>query len=355
MKIGVTGLPHAGKKSLFKALTGHSPSQNPDKKKPVMGTADIKDPRFRKLAEMYKPKKEAQARIDIALLPSVEKDTITKGWVLDDIADMDAVCHVVRAFEDEAVYHVDGSVNPLRDIEKVNGEFILHDLIFIEKRFERIENNLKKQKDERQLEEKGLLEKMRLFLEEEKPLRGMDFSYEEELIIRSYPFLTLKPMVVILNVSDNDLSKDLPAEIDHKCLRDETCSMQVSASVEAEIAEIESENEREDFLEDLGVQESALSRLSVLCLKVLGLISFFTVGDDEVKQWLLKKGASAPEAAGVIHSDLQRGFIRAEVMKYEDLMEGGSEAKLKAAGKFYIKGKDYIVEDGDILNIRFKV
>ena len=356
MKIGIIGLPQAGKKTLFQILTATAQPEHVDVHKPLIGSADILDSRFETLVRMYEPRKQVRAKIDIALLPKLEKESIAKGDVFRDITDMDAVCHVVRAFEDESIYHVDGSVDPVRDVEMVNSELILHDLLFIETRLERIESNLKKMKDENQQKEKMLLLRMKDHLEEEKPLRLMEISSEDQMIIRSYPFITLKEMIIVLNISDSDLgSREILDRLEGLCSRGRMEAMQVSAKMEAEISMFESEQERREFMDDLGIKEPALESLTRLCLDALGMISFFTVGKDEVRQWLIRRDSFAPEAAGAIHSDLQRGFIRAEVMKYDELMDYGTESALKNAGKLYVKGKDYIVQDGDILNIRFKV
>lgn len=356
MKIGIIGLPQTGKKTLFQILTGQEFTDHGDQKKPAMGVADILDPRFDLLVEMYKPKKQMRAKIDFELLPKMEKESIARGDIFRDIADTDAVCHVVRAFEDEAVYHVDGSIDPARDIDIVNGELILHDLLFIEKRLERLEAQMKKLKDEKQQQEHAMLLRFREHLEKEQPLRLLSRSPNEDMLIRSYPFITLKQMILVINVADDRPgATEIIEKLGSRCTAEKMEIMQVSAKMEAEIAALESEAERREFLLDLGIQEPALSQLTRLCLHALGLMSFFTVGEDEVRQWLLRKNSLAPEAAGAIHSDLQRGFIRAELMKYDELIAHKTEAALKAAGKLYLKGKDYIVEDGDILNIRFKV
>ncbi len=356
MKIGIIGLPQTGKKTMFQILTASVQSEHADINKPVIGTADILDSRFETLVEMYEPKKEARAKIDIALLPKMEKESIARGDIFKDIVDVDAVCHIVRAFEDEAIYHVDGSINPVRDVEMVNAELIIHDLLFIETRLERIEINLKKMKDAKQLQEKILLLKMKEHLEKEKPLRHMTISQEEQLIIRSYPFITLKEMIIVLNIADDNLDNTkLLEKLGPLCCDAGMESMQVSAKVESEISMLDSDQEKKEFMEELGIKEPALGALTRLCLKALGMIPFFTVGKDEVRQWLIRKDSTAPEAAGAIHSDLQRGFIRAEVIKYDELMEFKTETALKNAGKLYVKGKDYVVQDGDILNIRFKV
>jgi GTP-binding protein YchF len=305
---------------------------------------------------LYSPKKEARARIDLVLLPKIEQETISKGTIFNDINDVDAICHVVRSFEDEGVYHVEGSINPLRDVETINSELLMHDQIFVEKRIERLTTSLKKIKDKEQEKELALMERLLSHLEEEKPLRLMDFDEDEELLTRSYPFITKKELILVFNVDEDSIDNNkVLKEIQPVCEKDKIEAMTVSAQVESEIALLDSEEEKEEFLADLGIEEPALGILTGLCLKALGLISFFTVGKDEVRQWLVRRGSPAPVAAGVIHSDLQRGFIRAEVMKYDELLTHGSEAELKKQGKMYLQGKEYIVEDGDILNIRFKV
>ncbi|MDD3905424.1 MAG: redox-regulated ATPase YchF [Candidatus Omnitrophica bacterium] len=357
MKLGLIGLPQTGKKTLFELLTNHKPSEKEIiSAKPIKGIAEIKDPRFDNLVTIYKPKKDVRARIDIETLPKIEKDTIAKGEIFADINELDAVCHIVRAFQDDTVYHVDGSVDPKRDIDFVNSELILHDLIFIEKRLERLDQKIKQTKEEASIKEKEVLVKLKTHLDKTLPLRLLDLSADEKKLISSYPFVTLKEMIIVLNVSedglkDTDVVKKFAVEL--APLKIDV--MQVSAKVEKEIAAFESDDEKKEFMGALGINESAVSVLTRVCIKALSLISFFTVGTDEVRQWLVKKGSSAPEAAGAIHSDLQKGFIRAECMKYADLVALGGEDKVKEAGKYYLKGKDYTVEDGDIINIRFNV
>jgi GTP-binding protein YchF len=355
MKVGMIGLPQTGKITLFQTLTGNKAPEG-GITKPLPGTADIVDKRFDTLVAMYEPKKNVRARIDLVLLPKIEQEAIKKGDIFRDIADTDAILHVVRAFEDEAVYHVDGDVNPARDIDMINAELIMHDLIFVEKRVEKLALSLKKLKDETQQKELDLLNKMKDHLEQEKPLRLMEIVPEEEALIRSYPFITRKEMIIALNVGEDDIGRtDLLESLKGRCENEKMEIMQVSAQVESEIALLDSDEEREEFRSDLGITEPALETLTGLCLKALGRISFFTVGKDEVRQWLLRRNSTAPEAAGVIHSDLQRGFIRAEVFTFDELMAFKDEAGLKKAGKVYVNGKDYVVQDGDILNIRFKV
>ncbi|THB78998.1 MAG: redox-regulated ATPase YchF [Desulfobulbaceae bacterium] len=356
MKIGIIGLPQTGKKTLFQVLTGSEIKETSGAAKPIPGTADIIDPRFDELVTMYSPKKQTHARIDLMLLPKIEQETIAKGEIFRDISDVDAICHVVRSFTDDAVYHTAGSVDAIRDLEMVNAELLMHDQIFVEKRIERLETQIKKIKDDKQLKELELMKKMQVELENEKPLRLMELAEDEELLIRSYPFITRKEMIVAFNVDESQLdSNELLSEAKVHCEPQNIKAMLVSAQVESEIALLESAEERNEFLEDLGIDEPALGKLTRLCLEALGRISFFTVGPEEVHHWLVRSGSPAPVAAGAIHSDLQKGFIRAEVMKYEELMEAGSEAELKKQGKMYVQGKDYIVVDGDILNIRFAV
>lgn len=356
MKIGIIGLPQAGKKTLFELLTNYKLTEKDIvSNKPVKSVAEIRDPRFDLLVGAYRPKKEARARIDIEMLQKLEKDTIAKGEIFTDINELDAICHVVRAFKDESVYHVEGSVDPKRDINFVNSELILHDLVFIEKRMERLEAKIKQIKEEAAIKEKEILARLKAHLEKESPLRFFEFTPDEKKAVSSYPFVTRKAMLTALNISEEDLNDTgLVGQLnrDYQALGE---VMQVSAKVESEIAKLESEEERKEFLKELGIKEPAINALTRSCIKALSLISFFTVGPDEVRQWTVRAGSTAPEAAGVIHTDLQKGFIRAEVMKYDDFTSLGSEGKVKEAGKLYLKGKDYVVEDGDIINIRFSV
>ncbi len=357
MKVGIIGLPQTGKKTLFGILTGNQITDPSKTVKPVPGAADIVDSRFDALVSMYEPKKQVRARLDLVLLPKLEEETIAKGEIFRDIADMDAICHLVRAFEDESIYHAKGNVDPLRDIMSINEELLLHDQMFVEKRIERLESMIKKIKDENQEKELALLKKFETHLEEQKPLRLMEISPEEEKLIRSYPFITRKKMVIAVNVGEQDLdtAEEMVNKFKETCTDQDIAIMAVSAKLEAEIALLDSEEEKQEFLNDLGIKNTALETLTRLCLDSLRLISFFTVGKDEVRQWLVKDQSTAPQAAGVIHSDLERGFIRAEVFSYADLMEFGSEAELKKNGKFNVEGKDYMVKDADIINIRFSV
>ncbi len=357
MKIGITGLPQTGKKTFFQILTNHLLTEKDlVSGKPIKNIAEIKDPRFDILVDMYKPKKEVRARVEIELLPKIEKDTISKGDIFKEIVEMDAIAHVVRSFTDESVYHIEGSVDMIRDIDNINSELILHDMLFIEKRFERLDKSIKKLNDSQSIKEKAVLVKLKEHLDKNLALRLLSLDSDEKKLISSYPFITLKKMLIIMNISEDDILNTSLIEDTRERYKDAGLYvMPACAKAEAEIASLETEDEREEFLQALGIKEPAASALTRLCIKALNLMSFFTVGPDEVRQWTVTAGSTAPEAAGAIHTDLQKGFIRAEVIKYDDLISLGSEAKIKESGKAYLKGKDYIVEDGDLLDIRFNV
>ena len=356
MKIGIIGLPQTGKRTLFKLLTGVRIEGSVDAAKAPEGVAEILDPRFDRLCLLYRPRKETRARLSVQLLPDLDAENIREGKVFRDIAGLDALCHVVRAFRDDSVYHVSGAVDPARDIDAVNTELLLHDLLFIEKRFERMEKDAKRTRAEALKKEGDVLRKFKRHLENGIPLRTLSPCPEEGKVISGYPFITMKSMIAALNVSeeelpDGNLSEELKARFQDQGMT----ILRISAKLEAEIAALASAEERDVFLKASGIEEPALHLLSRLCMDAVGTISFFTVGEDEVRQWLIPKGASAPEAGGSIHSDIQRGFIRAEVIKYEDLMGQGNEEAVKKAGKLFAMGKDYPVADGDIINFRFNV
>jgi len=357
MKIGIIGLPQVGKKTLFQLLTSHvfQESELP-LTKPVKGVAQIKDPRFDKLVGMYNPKKNVRAKIDIELLPDLDKETIMKADIFKDIADADAICHVVRAFENDSVYHVKGSVDARRDINEINSELVLSDLIFVEKRLANIEKGARKAADEALLKEKEVLLKLKGQLDQNLPLRLLQVTPDEKKSLVNYPLITQKEMIIVLNVSENDIKDTkLMEQLEKEFGNLKISVMQASIKVESEIAALESEKEKEEFLGAVGIKEPAVDALTRVLLEAINLISFFTVGPTEVHHWNVKKNSLAPEAARAIHTDLEKGFIRAEVMKYTDLIWLGSEEKVKNAGKLYVKGKDYIVEDGDIIYIRFNV
>jgi GTP-binding protein YchF len=357
MNVGIIGLPQVGKKTLFGLLAGpQALAGNIDPRQPVRGVAEVQDPRFDRLVEMYVPRKEARARLDLVLLPRIEEQSVREGTIFRDMGDIDAFVHLVRAFEDDAVYHMWGSPDPRREAEFVASELILHDLIFVEKRLGRIESQLTRIKDERMQKERELLLKFQLQLEAERPLRLLELSEDEALIIVSYPLLSQRHLIVALNVGDDAIADtSLRDELQSAYAAHGVSVVQIPVQVEAEIAQLETADERKEFMGEMGITDAAMHVLTAMCIEAVGLNSFFTVGDDEVRQWFVRRGAAAPAAAGVIHSDLERGFIRAELMKYDELVAAGSEDALKAAGQHHLKGKDYIVVDGDILSIRFNV
>ena len=357
MNIGIIGLPQTGKKTLFELLVGRGAlDAHHDPRAVVRGVAEVQGARFDALVDLYKPAKQTRARVDALLLPQIEEKAVSEGGIFKEFAEVEAFCHVVRAFEDDAVYHVSGSVEPVRDIDFVNAEFVLHDLLFIEKRLNRIERDFMKVKSDRLARERELLERLKAPLEEERPLRVVDISAEDEKAIATYPLLSRRAMVVVLNVSDDDAaSHERAAEFEERYRDLDVKFVQIAVRLAAEIAALESREEREEFRRELGVEDTALHALTEKCIEALGLISFFTVASNEVRQWFLRRGSFAVDAAGKIHTDLARGFIRAEVIRIPDMLEEGSEEKVKAAGKMDVRGRDYVVEDGDLLFIRFNV
>ncbi len=354
MKIGIFGLPQSGKKTLFALLTGAAVREAGADT--VSGVAEVLDGRFDRLVELYHPKKETRARINIDLLPDVDAEALRDGAIFRDIAGMDALCCVVRAFEDDTVYHPAGSVDAGRDLAMIAAELVLHDLLFVEKRLERIEAGKKKPNAEALKKEEDIMLRFREHLEKELPLRALELSADDKKILSGYPLITLKKMIAVLNVGDASLADTrLAGALRDRLPGAEIEYMQISARTEAEIAALESAEERKEFMEASGIAEPVINLLSRTCMRALGLISFFTVGEDEVKQWLVRDRALAPEAGGVIHSDIQRGFIRAEVIKYDDIIALKNEEAVKKAGKLMVMGKDYPVADGDIISFRFNV
>ncbi len=357
MKIGIIGLPQAGKKTLFEILTGQELSSTAfgGQQEAVTGSAVIRDGRFERLAALYRPQKLSPATIETVLLPRFDKETAAGGELARSLEKCDALCHIVRAFRDGSVFHEAGSVDPLRDIDNVLTELILRDLILVEKRLERMALDRKKGiAGPQQAREREILTQMKALLDENRPLTHCRLGEEDRRLISTYHFLTQKPMILVLNVDDSALADEsLICKVKEKHPDQDLRVIQISAKIEAELAALD-EADRREFLDGLGIKEPALNRLSALCFEALGLISFFTVGPTEVHQWTVRRGASAPQAAGVIHTDLEKGFIRAEIFKYEDLMELGSEQKVRESGRWHLKGRDYIMEDGDIMVVRFQ-
>jgi hypothetical protein len=362
MKIALIGLPQVGKKTLFSLLTGvtydHLVSRPSDY---AVGTVKVADSRIDRLSALYKPKKTRYAEIECTLAPAPPKDAKPREQWLGKLKDMDALCHVVRAFEDPAVFHASGSVDPLRDIEAMSLELAITDLTLVDTRLDRIAHEEKKKHDPERAEEATLLGTLKPYLESGKALREHPMKEAELKKIRSLQFLTLKSTVTALNLGESNFPNPQLLEAARAKFTDphsEVCAL--CAKLEAEVAQLENPNERADFLKELGIEEPAIHLLTRLLYKALGYISFFTVGEDEVRAWTIRRGGTAVDAAYAIHSDLARGFIRAEVMKHEELLAAGAErgsghaaeVHLKETARLHLKGKDYIVEDGDIVHIR---
>jgi len=362
MQIGIVGLPNSTKTTIFNALTRSQAATSAFSTGQVeVNTAivQVPDPRIDRLSAMFNPRKTTYARIqytDIAgLKAGMGRDGSLSGGLLNTIAQNDALLHVVRAFQDDNVPHPEGMVDPARDLAALDFEFIFADLGIVERRMERLARDLGKrgayparQADQ---EEFDLLMRIKENLEQEIPARDLDLTPEEEKRLRGFQLLTLKPTLVVLNVGERGIA-DPTHYVDYHHRR--TAVICLRGQLEMEIAQLEGA-EAEMFLQEYGISEPGLNRLIRLSYDLLGLHSFFTVGEDEVRAWTIRKGATAVEAAGAIHSDLARGFIRAEVVAYNDLIAAGSMAEARKAGKFRLEGRDYVVQDGDILNIRFNV
>ena len=362
MKIALIGLPQVGKKTLFSLLTGLPYDQLISRSNDyAVGMARVADPRVDALSGLYKPKKTKYAEIECTLAPAPPKEAKPREQWLARLKDMDAFCHVVRAFEDEAVFHQAGSVDALRDIDVMTLELAITDLTLVDLRLERIAQEQKKKADPERVEERALLETLKPYLESGKALRDHPMQEADLKKIRSLQFLTLKSMVTALNCGESNFPN--PALLAGASSRfagpgHEICTL--CAKLESEVAQIADLRERAEFLSALGIEEPAVSVLTRLLYKALGYICFFTTGEDEVRAWTMRRGGTAVDAANAIHSDLARGFIRAEVMKCDELLSAGAdrgsghaaEVLLKETAKLHLKGKDYVVEDGDIVHIR---
>lgn len=356
MKLGIIGLPQSGKTTLFNALTRGTQPTGLSAGKIEVHTAvvDVPDPRVDRLSAMFKPKKTIYAKVtyaDVAGLEGSAAKTGISGALLNQLTQMDGFIQVVRCFEDDAVPHPAGSIDPVRDIASMESELILNDLISVERKLERLTEEKKKGggRDRAAIErELGLFERFRAALAEEIPLRDVDVDAEEEKALASFGFLSRKPMLVVLNLSEGQT----PPAVHYPHRHSQVVALQ--GKLEMEIAQLPPE-EAQAFLAEYGIEEPSLNRMIRLSYDLLGLQSFFTVGPDECRAWTVRRGATAPEAAGVIHTDLQKGFIRAEVVAYADLIALGGMNEVKAHGKLRLEGKEYIVQDGDILNIRFNV
>ena len=357
MQIGLIGLPQTGKKTLLRLLT-HVDAQavSAGNGGPVPGICPVRDPRVERLAAMYRPKKTTPATIQYLLMPDLTKDSAKNQLLLASLQLVDVLAHVVRAFADERVFHLEGSVDPLRDIETVHAELLLNDLMFVEKRLERIAKEQVRRAGTDHSKEQAVMTKLHEHLNASLPLRTLALEAEEGKLLSSAPLLTRKPLLFILNVGEDGIrDRALLEQVSARYASGRIHAVQLSAKIEDELSQLEDPAERAAFLKELGIVEPAIDGLTRTSYDALGLISYFTVGEDEVRAWTVRRGSSAAEAGGAIHSDIQRGFIRAELMKYADLVTLGSEQAVAGAGKAQLKGKEYVVEDGDILNFRFSV
>lgn len=357
MRLGIIGLPNSGKTTIFNALTRQNlPTGAATSGQFEVHTAvvNVPDARVDQLSAMYKPRKTIYASVTYADIGGLDKGISEgglKGQFRNELAQVDGFVHVVRAFEDDTVPHPYITVDPQRDVETLDGEFLLADMVVVEKRLERLQADIRirgKAVDKLVPVELELMEGFKAHLETERPLRELDLTEDQLKLIRGYGFMTLKPVLVVANLGDEP--KDVHTLLKYDD-RPHTNLVGLQGKIEAELAQLDPDDARV-FMEEYGITELSADKVIHLSYGLLNIQSFFTVGEDEVRAWSVAIGATAPEAAGAIHSDLQKGFIRAEVMKYADLLAAGSEAALKSTGRMRLEGKDYIVQDGDIVHIR---
>ena len=361
---GIVGLPNVGKSTLFNAITkknilaANYPFATID---PNVGMVIVPDKRMEFLENLYVPERVIPTSFeftDIAgLVKGASKGEGLGNKFLSHIREVDAIVEVVRCFDDNNIIHVESSVDPIRDIEIINIELILADLEVVETRLSKIGKKASMSKDKETIKEVELLNKIREALIQNKPIRSLDFTSEELAMIKAFNFLTLKPIIYMANVEESDLltdTNDYVEKVRNYAKEENSKVITVCAKIESELSEL-ADGDKKTFLEDLGIKESGLDKLIKATYDLLGLATYFTVGSDEVKAWTFTKGMKAPECAGIIHSDFERGFIRAEVMSYEALEKCGNEANVRANGLMRLEGKDYIMQDGDICHFRFNV
>jgi GTP-binding protein YchF len=358
MKTGIIGLPQVGKTSLFRILTKAQLSDNAysNPREAHIGVAKVPDERLDRLAAMYSPKKLTHASVEYVDVGAIGQEALKESAYIGHLRNVDALAHVVRAFEDQSIPHA-GPIDPLRDIRNVDFDLMVSDLGQIEKRMERVEKDLKKMRSADLEKEFDLLTRAKAHLETERPLRELEMTPEDKKRFRGFMFLSEKPMLYVLNISENpELGKGLENAVvkynlSEVASRPNAAAAAICGKVEAELAEMSDEDAAE-FLSSYGLTESGLVRLIGTTYHLLGLISFFTAGEDECRAWTIPVNTRAVEAAGVIHSDIQKHFIRAETIRWDQLLDAGSEANARAKGTLRLEGKDYVVQDGDVMHIR---
>lgn len=356
MQLGILGFPKAGKTTLFNTLTASH--QSTDKfsssAETNMGVAQVADRRLEQLRDLFKPKRYVPATVQYMDIPGMRKGESAESLDLAKLKNVDALVHVVRAFEDAEILHSEGSVDPARDVEIVDLELILADHTLVEKRLDRLEKATKRGLNPEELREKHLLADIVMpALEKEIPLREIELDADDDRRLRGFQLLSAKPMLLVINVDEARVATADPEALGIR-LRPAVRAVVVSAPIEDEISRLPAA-EQADFLASLDLSEPSLARVTRASFDLLGLIAFFTVGEDEVRAWTIRRGTKAREAAGTIHSDLERGFIRAEVVGWEDLLRLKTLAACREAGLLRLEGKEYEMKDGDVTNIRFNV
>jgi len=355
MQTGIIGLPQVGKTTLFRILTKAHLDAKSAAAATHIGVAKVPEPRLNQLATLYNPKKITPASVQYVDVGGMQKDRARDATVLAPLRDVDALAHVIRVFDDPSVPHAAGSIDPLRDATNLELELMLTDLDQITRRVERVEKDLKKKKEPVLEQELALLQRCKSAIESEKPLRELEFTPEERKLLTGFMFLSLRPVLYVLNLGDNEAAELSTAVQRHKLGaltgRPNTAVVAVCGRLEAELAEMD-EKEAAELLASYGLSEPGLNRLIRATYDLMGLISFFTAGEPEVRAWTIRKGSTAVKAAGEIHSDIEKGFIRAEVVRWDDLLKAGSLAAAREKAQVRLEGREYIVQEGDVILFR---